>query len=482
MRFAERALQVHEATRCVTTCLPLPLHPWKRVVFAQFHDYIPGSSIHEVYAEAKPELAAIAKNALDSSAAELTEKPGQRALFNPLPHPRIHRDEEFGPVVLPPLSGAPVKDLEAAVPDSVSVSKAAISNARVSAKFDSSGRLVAMDVDGRCVPFRSPANEFFLIPDHPHSFDAWEIDRQAFSLGKADLRKASVTVESSGPDRGTVSFHRQLGKKSSVTVKYSLASGSSALGIEYDLDWQEEQMLLKAVFPTAYTGRDARFGAPFGSVKRPQTGGTTAAEAMWEVPASRWAVVSDDSESEGFFIVTEAKYGFSCRDGALGLSLVRSARISSEDRGFVQGSHPEPIRRTLAPHVLSDIGRHRIAISVGRFDPAAPRAEHPAALADLLFTLPVEYSGGAVDCGLLGLSGGDSLQPAWAVPAGPGKWVLRLHETLGRSGEVTIHLKKGWKTRQVTLSGKPVKQKTRGNRISFSAYKVVSVEISSKNS
>jgi alpha-mannosidase len=478
MRAAERALQVHEAVRSATTGVPIDRQAWKRVIFAQFHDYIPGSSIHEVYAEAKPELAGIAKNATLAAVGDLFLKSGKPSLFNPLPHPRIHLDAKRGAVILPPLSGGPVDELVPVSSGAVRATKRAISNDRVSAKFDACGRIVSLEADGETVPFQRPANEFVLFPDYPHQFDAWEIDRQAMSLGGVDNRTASATIESSGHLHSSIAFHRALGKKSSVTIRYRLDAGDSALRIEYDLDWQEECALLKAVFPTCFLGRDARYGAPFGSVKRPQLGGTPAAEAMWEVPASRWAVVCDDSESGGFFVVTEAKYGFSCRDGALGLSLVRSAKITSEDRGFKKGSHPEPLRRTLAPNVLSDIGRHRITIAIGKFDPDAPREEHPSALADLIFTPPLEYTGQALDCGFLGLSGGDSLQPAWALPSGPGKWTLRLHETLGQAGETTLHLKKGFKARRVDLSGKPAKEKLAGNRLLFSPYKVISVEIS----
>jgi alpha-mannosidase len=480
MRAAERALQIHEAVRSATSGIPLDSRTWKRVIFAQFHDYIPGSSIHEVYAEAKPELAGIVKNALFAAMEDLRQKPGRASLFNPLPHPRIHLDARKGAVILPPLSGGPLEELVSTSSGTTRATGRTISNDRVSAKFDACGRIVSLEVDGEMVPFQGAANELFLFPDHPHQFDAWEIDRQTMSLGVADSQTASGTIEASGPQHSSIAFHRPLGKKSSITIRYLLDAGESALRIEYDLDWQEEHVLLKAVFPTDYLGRDARFGAPFGSVKRPQLSGSPLAEAMWEVPASRWAVVCDDSESAGFFVVTEAKYGFSCREGSLGLSLVRSAKITNEDRGFSRGSHPEPLRRTLAPNVLSDIGRHRISIAIGKFDPDAPREEHPSALADLLFTPPLEYSGRAVDCGFLGLTGGDSLQPAWAIPAGPGKWILRLHETLGRHGETTLHLHKGFKARRVDLQGKPTKEKIVANRLRFSPYKVISVEISKR--
>ena len=45
--------------------------PWRRLIFAQFHDYITGSSIWEVYEEGLPELSSISGNALGSAAREL---------------------------------------------------------------------------------------------------------------------------------------------------------------------------------------------------------------------------------------------------------------------------------------------------------------------------------------------------------------------------------------------------------------------------
>ncbi len=472
MRAAERALQTLEAARCATGRDALDTADWKRVIFAQFHDFIPGSSIHEVYDEGKPELAKIADSSLGAAREVLGGSVScGPAVFNPLPHPRIHISGKHSYIVLP-LSGAPLTALPEAEFPPVLADKTSLSNGRVKAVFDTFGRIRALQVDGRAVAFSGPANEFVLFPEHPHSFPAWEIDRQSLSLGRADVRKAEV--KAGGRE---VVFMRPLGERSRVAVRYSLDPGSPVLRIGYDIEWREECALLKAVFPTLYLGRDARFGAPFGSVRRPQLGGNLSAEAMWEVPASRWAQVSDDSESEGFFMATEAKFGFSCRDGALGLSLVRSAKIPSEDRGHFPGSHPEPIRRTLSPHLVSDIGRHRIEIAIGRFDPAAPREEHPAALAEILFTPMLEYRGPARECGLLGLSGGDSLQPVWAIPVAKDRWILRLHETLGRSGTAKLHLTKGWNARRVDLMGNPLAPLPPSCKIIFTPYKVLSIEV-----
>ena len=51
-RELERALQIREAAHAVTGRGPVPVESWRRMVFAQFHDYIPGSSVASVYREA----------------------------------------------------------------------------------------------------------------------------------------------------------------------------------------------------------------------------------------------------------------------------------------------------------------------------------------------------------------------------------------------------------------------------------------------
>lgn len=472
-RGVERALQVQEAAHCAQRAGPVDPAAWHRLVFAQFHDYIPGSSVHEVYAEGKAEHARLSAEASQQARRALSTPKGQAALFNPLPHPRRHWHRGRC-LQLAPLSGAPVADLPAVPPVALQASVRHLTSDRVEARFDANGRLTALQVDGVATPFTRPANELWLYPDHPHRFEAWEIDRQTLSLGQPDQRSARASIPTAAPGRASVEFTRSLGKKSRVTIRYTVEAGSPVLGIEYDLDWQEETTLLKVVFPTGFAGRDARFGSPFGSVRRSQVGGTSIAEAQWEVPMSRWCLVADDAESEGFYLISEAKYGVTARDGSLGLSLVRSALITSEDRGAKAGSHPETIRRTLSPSRYSDLGRHRIALAVGRFQPGAPRAEQPAALAEILFTPPVSYLGGRVSCGFLGLEGGESLQPVWAKPEKGGAWVLRLHETLGRRGRARVRAEPGWLLSQIDLSGRRLRGLS-GGRLDFRPYEVVSV-------
>ncbi|MBI5381825.1 MAG: alpha-mannosidase [Opitutae bacterium] len=483
MRRAERALQVHEAVRCATTGQPLNEEPWRRVVFAQFHDYIPGSSVHEVYDEARVELAGITREALSAAEQELGAERGAEALFNPLPRPRRHllganAAGEVTSVELPPLAGAPVAQLTQCAPlPPVRATARRLANGRVVADFDKQGRVRQLRVDGRDVALAAPLGELVIYPDRPHAFEAWDIDRQALALGEPVRTTAVGRVEQAGPASATLAFTRSLGAAGEITLRYTLEAGAAQVRLDIDLDWRKTEALLKILFPTKYTGNHARFAAPFGSVLRSQKPGDPVDEAKWEVPASRWAAVGDETEGEGLFVVTESKFGFSAREGTLGLSLVRSALITCEKMEGERNSHPAELRRTHAASPFSDIGRHQIALAFGLHDANAPRDEQPAALADLLFAAPVAYRGAARSAGFLGLDGGETLQPVWAKPAGRDRWVLRLNETLGRRGRARVQLAPGWRASLVDLREKPVNGGRAMTTLAFQPYALLSLLI-----
>jgi alpha-mannosidase len=473
-RALERALQVQEAAHCVARRGPIDPAVWRRLIFAQFHDYIPGSSVHEVYAEGIAEHTALTAQAEAATGAALRQDDGCPAWFNPLPHPRTvwHQGQLFS---LPPLSGRLLAELPRRPAPKVEANRRRLRSDRIDATFNAGGEVVALTVDGNSLALTEPANQLWLYPDRPGAFEPWDVDRHALIDGRREQRRARVSIDRSQVGRASVSFARSLGHASSIVTTYSVEAGAPVLRITYELDWRERDCLLKTLFPTSYVGTMARFGGPFGSVRRPQTGGTSQAEAMWEVPFSRWCVVSDDSESEGLMMVTEAKYGAACRDGVLGLSLIRSVQVTCENRGGGRKeSHPESLRRTLAPDTLSDLGPHTIPVAIGRFDPGAPREEQPAALADLLFTPVLPYEGTTCSAGFLGLEGGASLQPSWAQPLPDGQWVLRLQETLGRQGSVKVKAAPGWRLRQVDLSNALLQPLPEG-RVEYRPYQVVSI-------
>lgn len=448
-RALERALQILEATHVVRGLGPIDRHYWKRATFSHFHDYIPGSSIWEVYAEAIPELQGLARKALAEAELVLNgrtthDKPA--GWFNPLPLARTWIDSGVC-YQLAPLSGAPRTALAVVKVNAPQATATSLTSERVKATFDESGSLTALVVDG--VDVAVTAHKICAYPDQPATFEAWDVDRANMVAGHAARPVGKAVVTHDGLV-ASVAFDYEIAKASRITVVYLLRAGESALRVRYVVDWQDSLHWLKGIFSSEYRGREARYGAPFGSVLRGQWSGYTREEAQWEVPGSRWMAVSDDAQSEGLAIISEAKYGFTTRDGTVGVSLLRSALVTEA------GDHPK-IRVTPDRPTHSDIGQHVIDLALTRYAADLPVHEQPAALADTLFTPCVPYAGTeTLSAGFVTQAGLASLVPAWAEPVANGGWVLRLHETLGRRGNARVALASGLAGELVDLLGKPL--------------------------
>ena len=82
-----------------------------------------------------------------------------------------------------------------------------------------------------------------------------------------------------------------------------------------------------------------------------------------------------------------------------------------------------------------------------------------------------------VSAGLLGLDGGETLQPVWAQPLGPGRWVLRLNETLGRRGSARLRLASGWRASRVDLRAQPLDGGRAIDVVAYGPYALLSVLI-----
>lgn len=474
-RALERALQAREAALAVTGGKPddALAHAWRRMVFAQFHDYIPGSSIPEVYAEGLPELAKITREQTAAAADLLgAAKNAAPCLFNPLPLTR-QAVVDGRVVALPPLAGVRIADafVTDVAPVTVAAQTRTLTNGRVTARLDARGGLAALSVDGRAVELLANAGRLVLYPEQPANFGPWDIDRHSLSLGQPANAPAKITADATG-----LTVQRKVGTASTSAIRYWLEPGSSVLRVTVELDWHEADTLLKLHFPTGYRGREVRCGTPFGSVLRPQLATSPLNEAQWEWPMSRWATVSHEAERAGLFVVTEAKYGLSCRDGDLGLTLLRSPRhVGFEDHAKC---YPVQLSRLPAPTtVFTDQGAHTIKLALGHYDLGAIRAEQPAALAETLFTPPLAYTGAPLAAAFTGLTGGETLIPHWAKPEARDSWTLRLHEIAGQPGTATLHLAPGWTAQKTNLLGEPLAPTLRGNKLTFAPYEIISLQL-----
>ncbi len=92
--------------------------------------------------------------------------------------------------------------------------------------------------------------------------------------------------------------------------------------VKMKVQWNEKHILLKVAFPLSAHNHMATFEIPFGSVQRPTTRNTPAEQAQFEVPAQRWADISNSQQ--GFSLLNDCKYGYDAKGNVLRLSLLRS--------------------------------------------------------------------------------------------------------------------------------------------------------------
>ncbi|NJL47189.1 MAG: hypothetical protein HC929_06400 [Leptolyngbyaceae cyanobacterium SM2_5_2] len=82
------------------------------------------------------------------------------------------------------------------------------------------------------------------------------------------------------------------------------------------------QVLVKAAFPLTVTAPYATYEIPFGAIQRSTTAKTPQDRAKWEVPALRWADLSQ--ADRGVSLLTDYKHGFDATPSQLRLTLLKA--------------------------------------------------------------------------------------------------------------------------------------------------------------
>jgi alpha-mannosidase len=157
--------------------------------------------------------------------------------------------------------------------------------------------------------------------DKPKRWDAWNIDsdfeKQHWDLDKAD----EVKLVERGPLRAVIRVNKHF-QSSTFVQDITMYAGVPRVDVKMQAEWHEKHILLKVAFPLSAHSDKATFEIPYGSIERPTTRSTPAEQAKFEVPAQRWADLSD--AKHGFSLLNDSKYGYDVKGNVLRLSLLRS--------------------------------------------------------------------------------------------------------------------------------------------------------------
>ena len=329
---------------------------WHGILINQFHDILPGSSIHEVYEVTKKEY-----EEMEAQISVLTDERVKALIcegegVTVLNTTGFERDDvvelgdcdaealldENGSVypVQQTRKGAVafVKDLpskgyktfgkvsagEEKRPFCLSPDSHALETPFYQVVFDENGcigQIYDKENDRNVLKPGEAGNLMRVYEDKPIYYDNWDVDiyyTEKF-WDVTDLRGFSW-VEM-GPVRATLRLERQF-SHSTITQEIHFYADLRRIDFETTVDWKEHQSLLKVHFPVDVHTDEATFEIQYGNVTRKTHRNTSWDKARFESCGQKWMDVSEGHY--GVSLLNDCKYGHSVKDSCIGLTLIKS--------------------------------------------------------------------------------------------------------------------------------------------------------------
>jgi alpha-mannosidase len=254
-------------------------------------------------------------------------------------------------------------------------------------------------------------------------------------------------------------------QKSSFTQDITMVPGVPRVDVHMQADWHEHHILLKVAFPVSARSDKATFEIPYGSVERPTTRNTPAERAQFEVPALRWADISD--ATHGFSLLNDSKYGYDARDNVLRLSLLRSPTWPDPeaDQGhheFTYSLYPHggTWREALTVHQGYELNYPLMVVTTG---------QHPGPLpAEESFFRTAEDN--VVITAVKKAADGDGL-------------IIRFYEWAGKKGDIHLNLARpgvaAWQTNLMEVTQGPLALDATGEMLAVptNPYEIKTVKV-----
>ncbi len=137
------------------------------------------------------------------------------------------------------------------------------------------------------------------------NYPSWEMRREDIDgEPTAYANTPEFEVVECGAARAAITVTRHIEHTRIVQV-VSLASGSDTIRVDNYIDWQERRTMLKAQFPLTCSNIVASYDLGLGYIKR-----QTNTDTLYEVPAQKWADITDDRGAYGVSIFSDCKYGW----------------------------------------------------------------------------------------------------------------------------------------------------------------------------
>lgn len=348
------------------------LENWKLILLNQFHDILPGSSIAQVYEDSKEDYEKVleagcrmAGEAQGTLISKINLKEDSIVVFNTTGFARkdaviceIPCDEEFAIfdnkgneipyqktydnrivfVASVPSKGYTSFEVRKCAPKDfpfvdVDFNRASTPFFDISFNDEYNISELIHKESGRSVaPEGQTVGKVTAYQDRPHNHEAWDI-KCYFDEKSWDLDFLKAEIIELGSVRAVYKVEREF-RASTFTEYYCIYNELERIDVNYEADWHEEHVVLKADYPVDVNATKATFDIQFGNVERSTTTNTTWEFAQFEESMHKWVDLSDNSF--GLSILNDCKYGCDVKNGHIRPTLFRCATRPNhiQDREF----------------------------------------------------------------------------------------------------------------------------------------------------
>lgn len=234
-----------------------------------------------------------------------------------------------------------------------------LENEHITYEFAPNGQIIhAIDhATGRDRMHGASGNVLRLYADTPQKWEAWDID---FYYRQQEIETLQAVEHQYHVDNESFAALRFVYKTEHSTIlQYAiLPKQGRQVYFKTHVDWNECRKLLRVEFPIDSMVEWASCDIPYGVLKRKTHIQDEKDFAQFEFAARGFVDVGDGTT--GAALLSDSKYGYSCRDGVLGMSLLRAP---------------------LDPDPFADLGEHSFVYALY---PYADKANHVRALSNAL--------------------------------------------------------------------------------------------------
>ena len=347
---------------------------WKTVLINQFHDILPGSSIHEVYEVTKQEYAELTKQMNDLIGDRLAVLTGQGdgiTLYNTLGFERddivnlgdckaealidqdgscypIQQTSDGAVVFVTKLPSKGSKTFAFAKKEEkipFKLNGTVLETPFYQISVNEKGMFTSIfdkENDREVLKENQFGNLMRMYEDKPIYYDNWDID--IFYTEK--YWDVDQVTRMEWTEIGAVCATLEIDRKiSNSIIKQKIYFYANSRRIEFNtyVDWKEHQHLLKVHFPVDIHSDEATFDIQFGNVTRKVHSNTSWDKARFESCGQKWIDLSEGHY--GVSLLNDCKYGHSVKDGNMAITLIKSGTepnpvTDQEEHFFTYGLYP----------------------------------------------------------------------------------------------------------------------------------------------